>query len=542
MPVPGQELERPSSKKSPALLEIPGEESPANNIEPPQPSLTKPAPFSQAPRVQGLTVYSKNQLDAILKTCGAKNDALSPLRSCAEALTAKLVSDGYINSIVYEQLKPDPGFLLVDEGKIVEVRVECSDPRLRKSVLSLLKSLHGSILNTLSLRRSLERLRAVEGIAFVKGSLGRLGSDPSQASLTVYVQPDRGALRGELGLRNDGSIGSGEFRTTGVLLKNSFIQSGDSLLIYGELDADSQPNLGSAIGSVSYSLPLSDRFTVTGAFGFSRRNLIELPQPSNGISSSQYQGYGQMEYLIKQSLYQRWAFTAGLSALTNNIYLNGQSALQFLPSRLARPQSGYMRFALTGNGTAGKADWLATSYFLQGIGGATPQEQRVDLSSIGINPSQSSALGALVSATLNISPRSQVNLRAGGQLALQPLTSPMQFTIGSDVGLRGLPGQLISGDNGWLGVGEIAYMVWRNKNQGVQIVPFIGAGGVKTSVAGATFADTVGSGGLLFRWMASSGWAFELGWVKQFNIETPSEIWNSWLIGDGLYTKATFRF
>jgi hemolysin activation/secretion protein len=30
----------------------------------------------------------------------------------------------------------------------------------------------------------------------------------------------------------------------------------------------------------------------------------------------------------------------------------------------------------------------------------------------------------------------------------------MQFTLGSDVGLRGLPGQLISGDSGWLSTGD----------------------------------------------------------------------------------------
>ena len=73
-------------------------------------------------------------------------------------------------------------------------------------------------------------------------------------------------------------------------------------------------------------------------------------------------------------------------------------------------------------------------------------------------------------------PNLQLNLRASGQAAFNELTSDMGFGLGSGVGLRGLPGTLISGDTGWLSTGELNWTVWQNSNQALQLVPFIGMG------------------------------------------------------------------
>ena len=118
----------------------------------------------------------------------------------------------------------------------------------------------------------------------------------------------------------------------------------------------------------------------------------------------------------------------------------------------------------------------------------------------------------------------------------------MQFTLGSDVGLRGLPGQLISGDSGWLAVTEAAWTVWQKRANTLQLVPFIGGGGVNTAADGVTFADTVGSTGLLLRWLTGNNWGFELGWVHQFSVTDNTGAWNDWVLDQGLYAKAQFRF
>jgi hypothetical protein len=55
-------------------------------------------------------------------------------------------------------------------------------------------------------------------------------------------------------------------------------------------------------------------------------------------------------------------------------------------------------------------------------------------------------------------------------------------------------------------------------------------------------SDGIGSGGLLARWIASSHWLLELGWVNQFSAENNPGYWNNWLLGNGLYTKVQYRF
>jgi hemolysin activation/secretion protein len=118
----------------------------------------------------------------------------------------------------------------------------------------------------------------------------------------------------------------------------------------------------------------------------------------------------------------------------------------------------------------------------------------------------------------------------------------MQFAIGSDAGIRGLPGQLISGDSGWLGTGEINWNIWRNKNNAVALVPFIGCGGVRTTVNGFTASDIAGAGGILVRWLHGEDWSTELGYVDQ--IETANNIgpWNNWLLDKGLYAQLKYKF
>jgi hemolysin activation/secretion protein len=117
----------------------------------------------------------------------------------------------------------------------------------------------------------------------------------------------------------------------------------------------------------------------------------------------------------------------------------------------------------------------------------------------------------------------------------------MGFSLGSDAGLRGLPGQVISGDSGLLGSVELSRLVWSTKRQSLQLVPFLGAGNVWTDVPGASLRDGIGAGGLLLRWSRGSHGVLELGWVKQFQTEARTD-WDQWILGSGVYAKMTYRF
>jgi hemolysin activation/secretion protein len=179
---------------------------------------------------------------------------------------------------------------------------------------------------------------------------------------------------------------------------------------------------------------------------------------------------------------------------------------------------------------------------LGGLPALIPSDQRQEWRSAGVNPSDAIAIGALVSAAWAVAPSWQLSGRLAGQWAFNPLLPSMQFSLGSDVGLRGLPGQLISGDSGWLAVSEASWTFWQNRANALQLVPFVGAGGVRSDVDGFSFSDTVGATGVLVRWLTGSNWAFELGWVHQFATSDNKGPWTDWVLADGLYAKAQFRF
>jgi hemolysin activation/secretion protein len=327
-----------------------------------------------------------------------------------------------------------------------------------------------------------------------------------------------------------------------TLLKPRFLRRGDTLLLYGELDATGSPELGAAITSLSYTFPFSDSFSLTGGFGYSRRNLVELPAPVDGFSTSQYQALAQFEWVFRESLSQRWSLFAGYSNTRSNTYDQDTVLPAAVPESVRSPTNGYLRLGVNGSGLSRFGGWNGSAYLLQGIAAATPAVQRQELAEAGIAVGEATALGGFLSASWTVAPRWQINLRTAGQVAFAPLTSSMQFTLGSDVGLRGLPGQLISGDSGWLASTEAVWTFWDSKSSALQLVPFIGAGGIRSSFNGGFFGDTVGAGGLLLRWLANNNWALELGWAQPFSTTDNRGVWNDWLLGQGLYTKVNYRF
>lgn len=144
-------------------------------------------------------------------------------------------------------------------------------------------------------------------------------------------------------------------------------------------------------------------------------------------------------------------------------------------------------------------------------------EELKDLAYFGINPAQSRALGGITTLGWCMAPNLQLNWRAAGQVAFNQLTNDMGFSLGSDVGLKGLPGTLISGDTGWLSSAELNWAFWQQQNNTLQLVPFFGIGGIQTTRDTVSFNDTIGSGGILLRWLHGRHWSLELGWTEQFN-------------------------
>jgi len=417
-------LERPSQPPSrdeaPILQEQPQPLSPTQPSVPQQEDTQPPqAPTStrqQLPAIEGSTPYSARELEQILRGC-IQPDATpgANLKRCAAALTTRLVEDGFVNSRVHVQEAPRPGRLEVVEGRIAEVRVRSADSVLERSLNTRLRTLQGTVLNLKRLEQILVQLRTLPRVGQIRGNLGRLGTDPAKAVLNLQVEATPLPWQGEIGLRNDGNDGSGEWRALGIALKNDLLTRGDTLLAVGELNADQQAELGATIASLSYTFPLVDRLKFTGSFGYSRRNLIEAPTPLYNVSYRQFQGYGQLEWVLHESPTQRWALFGGISGNRNDLYYDGISIIP--TSAGGWLQTGYARVGINGGGSRGNVSWNGNLYGLQGMSSFSTNTQLETMAQAGTDPGTARALGGIANVSWSILPNLQWSARGAFQVA-----------------------------------------------------------------------------------------------------------------------------
>lgn len=542
-PVQPGPVRLPGSGARPSLpITQPGPEPETRPTPPLQPPDDGKTPAAPSPQLQGFNPYSQAELQRILAECLASSDPSGRLNLCATALSARLFADGYINSRVLPRPSPAPGVLEVVPGRIETISVVSSSRRLQRRLQRLLQPLQGQVLHLPSLTASLSQIQQLPGIGLLKSNLNRIAADSSRASLQVTGEPEPMPLRGELALRNDGNGGSGQFRGLATLVQYNSLLEGDTLLLFGEINSDSDPEIGSLNGSLSYGLPLSDNLQLTTAFGASRRRLVEALPPLHDLSYRQVQLYSQLDYTLQETARQRWSAFAALSLNRNDAFLQGERIAAVVGGAdQGWLRSGFLRLGLAYDAASAPLFLNANLYGLQGISGFSTAAQRDELAFLGIDTGQARALGSQLSLAWLAGSRWQLNLRGAAQLAFKPLTNPMGFSLGSDSGLRGLPGQVVSGDSGLLGSVELAWLFWRQGRTALQLVPFIGAGQVWTQVPQATLSDNTGAGGVLLRWSQGRHAELELGWVKQFQSGTAA-FWNQWILGSGLYSKLAYRF
>jgi hemolysin activation/secretion protein len=540
---PPPRLEPPPERsplQAPAAPEAPGEQAP----EPASPEAPA-VPDGPLPRLEGLERYPPALLQRILAPCLAPGLAgMNRLEQCAALLTSRLVADGYLNSRVFPLAEPAPdGTLLVVEGRIVEVRVESGDSALRQRLQRLVLPLQGQVLHLPSLERQLDLLERLPGVSGVQASLNRLGGDSTKAVLVLRVDPLARGLRGELSLRNDGNAGSGQFRALGVVAREGVLRPADQLLLVGELNADADPELGYRLISLSYRLPLAPRWAFSVAGASSWRQLVESPPPLDDLTFQQEQLLGRFEVTLHEDLGQRLSTFAGLSANRTRSLLAGERFAGILGGASEGAlSSGFLQAGLAWERWLGNAELRAQLYGLQGIAAFSGDAAVRELAEYGIEVGQARAIGGELGLAWPFAPSWLLQLRVAAQGPLAPLPSPMGFSLGADNGLRGLPGQVISGDSGLLGSAELSWAFWRRGMDELQWAPFFGAGSVHTDLLSGSSSGSVGAGGLLLRWLRGRHWLLELGWVSQFGDGLSAATVPNWLIDQGFYSKVSFRF
>ena len=238
------------------------------------------------PDVQGQTPYSPEQLSSILSNC-ARTDSKVTLNTCAAALTARLIQDGYVNSRVYALARPAPGVLEVVMGTIAELRITSEDEVLQQQVEDQLTNFIGRVLH-IPLEKALVKVRK-RGTGPIKGSMGRLGSDSTKAVVNLQVSPALPKpLRVDIGFGNNGNVGSGEWRSGATMLQQGWIKSGDTALLFLEMAVDGEPKLGSKTASATYTWPINEQWSATGSFGYSKSRFGEFRRQHKILVSAPY--------------------------------------------------------------------------------------------------------------------------------------------------------------------------------------------------------------------------------------------------------------
>ena len=500
-----------------------------------------PSTSDWRPEVIGETPYSNEQIQQILSGCGKAN-INATLNACAAQLTARLIQDGYVNSRVYSLKTPTPGALEVVLGTIAELRIKSEDEALQQQIQEQLTPLIGSVLHIPTLEKELARARR-RGAGTIKGGMGRLGSDPTKAVVNLTITPaEPEPLNGDVALGNNGNVGSGEWRGVATLLQKGLIERGDTALLFLELNSDGDLELGSKVASLTYTYPLGDNWSVTGSFGVSYRRFVEFQKPAYNFSFRTLQGLLQLETTLQESENLTWTAAAAFSTNRSDSFKSGRSfPLVSGGGNDGWSHSGFLKLSTNVGGFTGPLFWNTNAYFSQGIAGVTLDEHLHNLDVAGIEPGKARAVGALTDIGLSLSPSTTMNLRFAGQLAFNRLPGSMSFGLGSDIGLRGLPGSLIAGDSGYLATGEVVWTPWQKDQQRISLIPYLGIGGVHTDSSVGTLEDSIGVGGLIGRYQ-NGRWEAELGWVDTFNSKDNPGLWNDWILGHGLYTKLRYSF
>ena len=512
--------------------------------------------FEWLPSIKGKTPYSKKELKEIFSLCKRK-DKLKTLSACAKALNEKLIDDGFINSRVFIS-KPEEkknkfwqkqifsndlnGIMEVVLGQVLEIKVESTDNDLTKKIQEKLNRYNGKVLHLPSIEKALVEVRKIPDVGQIKGNMDRLGNDPTKAILNLTVTPSLSPWQRQVSVRNDGNAGTGAYKTTATFVKPNFLREFDSFISSFEIHNDSDPEIGAIVASTSYSFPLKNGKRFITSYAYGEREYVEYTDSLRDISFKTHHILGQFEKTIYSSKNQAWNAFVGLNINRTDSYLSGvRSDLVVGASDKGWVRTGHLKAGLNFNGSYQSKSWSGSIYGMQGISGISEDFQRADFEEDGIIPGEARAVGAKGNLAWTIKKGVGLNLGMSGQIAMNPLFNSMTFGLGSNAGIKGLPGSLTSGDSGWLGTSELVLTAWQKNKKAFQVVPFIGAGGVHTDLKGVKTKDAVGAGGIIARFIQPQV-VMEVGWVDSFNTKNNSGVWNDWLLGDGIFTNIRYRF
>jgi hemolysin activation/secretion protein len=483
--------------------------------------------------VRGSTVFSQEELSAVLVEYQNRPLSLSELYQARSAITKLYTDKGYVNSGAYippQELVGKTVTISVLEGRLEGINVTGTKHLNRNYIRSRIAQGAGTPVNVESLLQALQMLRIDPLVKNVSAELSA-GITPGTSLLEVEIEEaDPFKITTKFDNKRSPSVGTNR-RGVG-LIHSDLLGFGDKITF------DYTNTEGSDSLDTSYTLPfnaLNGTFRV--AYGTSSNEIIEKPfTPLDIESESKYYELGIRQPLVATP---KEEFALGLSfsfqdsktklldtpfPLSNGADENGETkigALRFVQEYVNRDDTKVLALR---------------SQFSVGLDvfGATQNQDDIPDSSFFAWRGQSQWVQSLDEDFLFL-------LRGDIQFSSTELVPLEQFRIGGVDSVRGYRQDLSLGDNGLFTSAEMRIPIFRLKKiDGVmQLTPFIDLGTIWNSNDKEISQDFLASLGIGLNFRVGNAFNARFDWgIPLINVDSQG---NS-LQEDGVYFSFGWNF
>jgi hemolysin activation/secretion protein len=462
---------------------------------------------------KGNTVFSTQQLEALVAPYIGKKIAFSELLEARAAVTKLYAEQGYITSGAFfpvtenQAIQASGGVVTIQivEGKLEKINI-IGGFRLQKYIRERLQANIAEVFNEKRLLESLQLLQLDPLIEAISAVLDR-GSQSSLSLLNVNVKT-RQPLNLEAILDNSRSPSVGSFQRRIELNDSNLLGLGDRLSV-GYRNTD-----GSDTVTANYSIPINPQNgTVQFFYANASSKIIERPFTSLDILSDAraYELTFRQPLLQKATANAAQEFALGLTASR----LESGSSLLNTPFPLS-----------AGADLKGQTRISAVRFFQEWI-------ERSRQEALFVRSQFSFGVDAFDATINNSAPDSRffswrgqaawlrrlttsgtsLLVRADIQLADRPLLPLEQFTLGGTASVRSYRQDTFLTDNGFLLSAELRIPAWKKNTEEFQIIPFFDLGTAWNNSAAKDTDSSVSTGTL-----ASVGVGFQYKLGDHFNV------------------------
>ncbi len=392
--------------------------------------------------IQGNTVLPLEMLEQVVQPLKGRQNTLADIQRTVDQISKLYHEKGYFLAKAYlpaQKLIDNRLLIQVLEGKLGQVVIN-NQSRVREQLINkyLEHIPQDRALNNDDANRTLLLLSDVSGISNVNARL-EVGQQQGYTDIFVDVYPEP-LWSGRLGIDNQGSSYTGQYRFNGWLESHSLLGYGESLTAYALVsDADLLS------GQFAIKFPTASGLIFGAHIGKTSYELGEQFEVLDASGTSNYYSMSLMYPLLKT---QTQSFTIGMTLddrqLMDKIAATTTQVDKGL--RAARLNLSYMQHDDFGIGqTRGGNSQINFVGSFGNLDIKTPSALNIDQASAKTN-------GSFQSYQLNLTrqqmlaPRVMLTAKLYGQLASKNLDSSEAFTFSP---MRAYPSAEGLGDEGW---------------------------------------------------------------------------------------------